>query len=59
MNSLRDRRIGAILGCLLIILLTALAGCGGGDVSAEEVEQHDQQQQTIQPVQCAASGCAR
>ena len=24
MNSLRDRRIGAILGCLLIILLTAL-----------------------------------
>jgi len=57
-NSLRDRRIGAILGCLLIILLTALAGCGGGDVSAEEVEQHDQQQ-TIHPVSCAASGCAR
>ena len=57
MNSLRDRRIGAILGCLLIILLTALAGCGGGDASSEEVEQHDQQ--AIQPVSCAASGCAR
>lgn len=57
MNSLRDSRIGAILGCLLIILLTALAGCGGGDASASEVAEHDQQ--TIQPVSCAASGCAR
>ena len=57
MNSLRDRRIGAILGCLLIILLTALAGSGGGDASADEAAEHDRQ--TIQPVACAASGCAR
>jgi len=56
-NSLRDRRIGAILGCLLIILLTALAGCGGGDASADEAAEHDRQ--TTQPVACAASGCAR
>jgi len=56
-NSLRDRRIGAILGCLLIILLTALAGCGGGDASADEAAEHDRQ--TTQPVACAASECAR
>ena len=41
----------------VIAVAFALAGCGGGDSSASEVADHDQQ--TIQPVQCAASGCAR
>lgn len=41
----------------VVAVAFALAGCGGGDASASEVAEHDQQ--TIQPVQCAASGCAR
>lgn len=52
--------MGQVNAKLLAALLAAalLAGCGGGDASAEEAEQHDHQQ-TIQPVACAASGCAR
>ena len=57
MNNLHERRMGAILACLLLILLMALTGCGGGDASADEAAEHDRQ--TIQPVACAASGCAR
>ena len=41
----------------VIAVAFALAGCGGGDASADEAEQHDRE--TTQPVQCAASGCAR
>jgi len=41
----------------VIAIAFALAGCGGGDASADEVAEHDRQ--TIQPVACAASGCAR
>ena len=41
----------------VVAVAFALAGCGGGDASASEVAEHDQQ--TIQPVSCAASGCAR
>ena len=41
----------------VIAVAFALAGCGGGDASTEEVSDHDQQ--TTQPVACAASGCAR
>lgn len=52
--------MGAILACLLLILFMALTGCGGGDASAEEAEQHDDQQKSIQPVNCGtAPGCAR
>lgn len=58
MNTLHERRMGAILACLLLILLMALTGCGGGDASAE-AEQHDDQQKSIQPVSCAASGCTQ
>ncbi|MBP6677139.1 MAG: hypothetical protein KA185_17800 [Vitreoscilla sp.] len=57
MNNLHERRMGAILACLLLILLMALTGCGGGDASADEAEQHDRQ--TTQPVACAASGCTQ
>ena len=45
------------LAALLVLLFASLAGCGGGDASADEAEQHDRE--TTQPVQCAASGCAR
>jgi hypothetical protein len=41
----------------VIAVAFALAGCGGGDASADEAAEHDRQ--TIQPVACAASGCAR
>ncbi len=41
----------------VVAVAFALAGCGGGDASASEVAEHDQQ--AIQPVSCSASGCAR
>ena len=51
MNNLHERRMGAILAALLIILLMALTGCGGGDASSEEVAAHDAEM-TVQPVRC-------
>lgn len=63
------RTLGLAL-CLVALCAasTLLAGCGGGNATAEEIAQHDADMQTaalldrktIQPVACAASvACTR
>lgn len=50
------RAAAAVL--LIVGSVVLLTGCGGGDASDDEIAEHDAQM-SIQPVTCAASGCAR
>lgn len=54
----RDMARAAAAVLLLAAAAVACTGCGGGDASADDVAEHDAQS-TVQPVACAASGCAR